>query len=316
MEGKLVKSTSSVLHYSGLTVCVASRPLRHIVPRREFRRQLRVLDGFLEPFIDHVLSLSPEELEKKLSKEETFIHGLARFTRSRKVLRDQLINILLAGRDTTAGTLMFCLFELSRHPDVVQRAREEVLQVAGRRKPTYKELKDMRYLTSVLNETLRLYPVVPFNMRYSLKDTTLPRGGGPSGADPIGIQAGTRITYSTMNMQRDRRLYPRPEDATEKQPYYDPGMWVPERWQTWQPKPWQFIPFNGGPRICLGQQFAMIEMAYTLTRILQHFTQIKAVNAPPPGVDPGFKFDITLSANQELNCIFVPETEVDVPQQH
>lgn len=116
-----------------------------------------------------------------------------------------------------------------------------------------------------MNETLRLYPVVPFNVRFSLCDTTLPRGGGPDGMSPIGVPKDTPIGYSTLIMQRRPDLYP---------PGSAPLAFNPSRWNDWQPKPWTFIPFNGGPRICIGQQFALTEMGYTIVRMLQRFDQV------------------------------------------
>jgi cytochrome P450 len=161
----------------------------------------------------------------------------------------------------------------------------------------------MKYLNAVLNESMRLYPVVPFNVRFSLKDTTLPRGGGPDGTAPVGVKAGTRIIYSTMIMQRSPDNY----DSPSSENYIDPAKWIPERWTSgWQPKPWHFIPFNGGPRICIGQQFATIEMGYTVVRILQAFESIQAL--PPSGKnaveDPTLRFEVTLTPATELNCVF------------
>ncbi|OJJ45390.1 hypothetical protein ASPZODRAFT_69921 [Penicilliopsis zonata CBS 506.65] len=279
-----------------------------LLSRKRFRRELRTMDNFVQPYIDKVLSLSPEELDRKLQKRETFLDALARFTRDPRVLRDQMYTVLLAGRDTTATTLSFCLFELSRNPAVVAQLRSEIssrLGVGARATPpNYTDLKEMKFLTAVLNETLRLYPVVPFNVRNSLRDTTLPRGGGADGQSPIGVRRETRIIFSTIFMQRASEYYDGP--GTPK--YLDPQQWLPERWVSgWQPKPWHFIPFNGGPRICIGQQFAMLEMGYTLVRILQEFEQI--LPRPPGGKDkvedPVLRFDIVLSPGSELNCVFV-----------
>ena len=246
--------------------------MKWLVPQSNYYRDLRKLETFLDPIISQVLALSPGELESKLSMSETFLHQLARATRDRKVIRDQLVAILLAGRDTTACTLSWVFYELARHPEAQAKLRKEIAGRLGteRRRPNYTDIKEMKYLTWTINETLRRYPVVPFNVRSALKDTTLPTGGGPDGKHPIGILKGTPITYSTLYMQRRRDLYPPISEAFP----YDPDEWAPDRWATWTPKAWQYIPFNGGPRICIGQQFAMVEMGYTICRILQHFDHI------------------------------------------
>ena len=96
---------------------------------------------------------------------------------------------------------------------------------------------------------------MPFNIRVALKDTSLPRGGGPDGMSRVGIPEGTMIGYSPSLLHRRADLFG--PDVNE---------FKPERWETWTPKPWQYIPFNGGPRICLGQQFALTEMGYVLVR--------------------------------------------------
>ena len=211
------------------------------------------MEAFIEPYITQALAMTPSELEQKLQKSETFVHALARFTRDRKVIRDQLIAVLLAGRDTTASTLSWVFLELARNPAVVEKLREEIVQHLGSsgRPPSYQDIKDMKYVTYIINESLRLYSIVPYNVRESLVDTTLPHGAGPDGLDPVGVKAGTPIGFSTLMMQRRRDLYP---PISETFPY-DPLDWAPERWATWTPKSWQFIPFSGGPRICIGQNF-------------------------------------------------------------
>lgn len=78
-----------------------------------------------------------------------------------KVLKDETLNILLAGRDTTAATLTYAVFALSQNPEILQRLREEILAHVGHsRPPTYDDIRDMRFLRAFINETLRLYPAV------------------------------------------------------------------------------------------------------------------------------------------------------------
>jgi cytochrome P450 len=163
-------------------------PLNRFVPRKAFHASIKIMEEFMQPFIEQTLQLTPEELEKKSKSDEgyNFLYALASFTRDRTVLR--LAAVLLAGRDTTACTLSWLFSEISRRPDIVAKLRREIQEHVGMEdKPTYTHLKNMRYLTHVINEVLRLYPIVPFNVRVALKDTTLPRGGGPDGTQPIGI---------------------------------------------------------------------------------------------------------------------------------
>lgn len=243
-------------------------------------------------YIDQTLRLSREELASKTKSDQeyTFLHELAQFTRDRTVIRDQLVAVLLAGRDTTAATLSWTLYELGRHPEVVRKLRNEIVRTVGvDRTPTYEDLKSMKYLQYVVSETLRLYPVVPFNVRLALKDTTLPRGGGPDGTQPIAVLKDTPIGYSTLVMQRRADLYP---PVSEKFP--DPAVYCPDRWFHWQPRPWQYIPFNGGPRICIGQQFALTEMTYVLTRIFQRFERVESFMDSIDGGNPTLKSEIVI----------------------
>lgn len=149
------------------------------------------------------------------------------------------IIVLLAGRDTTAGTLSFLFQELSNNSEVVKKLRREVFEHVGwTRRPTYDDLKNMPYLQHTISETLRIYPPVAANVRLALHDTTLPRGGGPDGLSPIGIRRDTPIAYSPMYMQRDSQLFPCPSAH-----FPDISIFCPERWDHWIPKSWHYIPF-------------------------------------------------------------------------
>ena len=170
--------------------------------------------------------------------------------------------VLIAGRDTTAATLSWTIYELARCPAVWARLRRAVLSAVGpRAAPTYEDLKALPLLTHTLNETLRLWPAVPYNLRAALCDTSLPGG---EGRPDIVVLEGDVVVYSTLAMQRRRDLYPASEEGKGVgEEFPDPAIFCPERWDGWTPKSWTYVPFNGGPRICVGQNFAMTEMAFT-----------------------------------------------------
>ncbi|KAK3897459.1 cytochrome P450 [Staphylotrichum tortipilum] len=251
-------------------------PFRYLIPTHRYTRGIRILERFISPFISRTLSLPPSELAKLSTSDHssTFLHNLARCTRDAKTIRDQLMAVLIAGRDTTAATLSWTIYELAHYPRVYARLRAEVLAAVGtRRAPSYDDLKAMPYLTHTLNETLRLYPAVPYNLRAALQDTALP---GRPGEPDIVVLEGDVVVYSTLAMQRRADLYPEMVAGGEgAERFPDPAVFCPDRWDGWTPKAWTYVPFNGGPRICVGQNFAMTEMAFTLVRLLQKYQRLE-----------------------------------------
>ena len=112
--------------------------------------------------------------------------------------------------------------------------------------PTRAQLNhSLPYLRQVVREVLRLYPSVPVNSREALRDTVLPVGGGPDGKSPILVRAGEGVGYCVYAMHRRRDIYGPDADI------FRPERWDEERLQTIG---WAYLPFNGGPRICLGRK--------------------------------------------------------------
>ncbi|EGW32679.1 cytochrome P450 52A3 [Spathaspora passalidarum NRRL Y-27907] len=240
----------------------------------EFRRSIKGVHKLAQIFVRKALTMTPEVLEEKSKDGYTFLYELVKYTKDPKVLQDQLLNILLAGRDTTAGTLSFCFFELARNPEIWQKLRSEIYQHFGEEydasQITFESLKSCEYLKWVINETLRLYPSVSANFRVAAKDTTLPVGGGPNGSSPVFVPKGTTVAYCYYITHRDPKYYGK--DAKE---------FRPERWESLDKLGWAYLPFNGGPRICLGQQFALTETAYVIVRLAQLFPTLNTKDFRP-----------------------------------
>eukprot|EP00746_Dinoflagellata_sp_MGD_P027051 gnl/MRDRNA2_/MRDRNA2_163744_c0_seq1.p1 gnl/MRDRNA2_/MRDRNA2_163744_c0~~gnl/MRDRNA2_/MRDRNA2_163744_c0_seq1.p1 ORF type:complete len:530 (+),score=82.30 gnl/MRDRNA2_/MRDRNA2_163744_c0_seq1:82-1671(+) len=166
-------------------------------------------------------------------------------------LRDLVLNFLIAGRDTTAQALSWTVFLLCLHPEVEEKAIQEIRNVCGDDGPSYDDLNRMNYLQAVLHEGLRLYPSVPFDLKETLQDDIWPDG--------TKIKAGSVAIYNIYAMGRDPQLW---GDDAEK--------FRPERWLDMKefPDNYHYPVFNGGPRECLGRRLALVEMKICLASLL------------------------------------------------
>ncbi|KLO15647.1 cytochrome P450 [Schizopora paradoxa] len=250
---------------------------------------LKIVSAFIDPILAAALekknSSPPKTIsaEKKedIDDEETLLDHLVKYTDDKVILKDEILNIMIAGRDTTATTLTFATYLLAMHPDAVVRLRNEILDKVGpSRCPTYEDIREMKYLRAFINETLRLFPAVPFDGRRSKKATTL--APVRPGEKPFYVPAETGVSYSVFLMHRRTDLWG--PDASE----FDPDRFLDERLHKYlTPNPFIFVPFNAGPRICLGQQFAYNETSFMLVRLLQTFDRFELdPTAQPPETIP------------------------------
>lgn len=262
-----------------LSTRLLAQRLYWIFDSKKFRDYCARVHKFSDYYVQKALDASPQELEEKGKDGYIFLYELVKETRNRKVLRDQLLNILLAGRDTTASLLSFAFFEMARNQQIWKKLRKEIDEnfLLGDNVDldliTFESLKKCEYLKAIINETLRLYPSVPHNSRIATKDTSLPRGGGEDGQSPVFIPKGQTVTYAVSSMHRSKRYYG--EDAE---------VFRPERWLSGETKKvgWAYLPFNGGPRICLGQQFALTEAGYVISRLAQIFPNLSSFDDEYP----------------------------------
>ncbi|KAH9908662.1 cytochrome P450 [Xylariomycetidae sp. FL2044] len=184
--------------------------------------------------------------------------------------RDELMNLLFAGRDSNASLLCWLIYVLAREPGVYSKLESEVFSALGddpNTSPTDTDLRKMPYLESVVYETLRLFPAVPINGRLCSETTTLPSGGGEAGNEPIFVPKGALVCFSTFACHRSTKTYGQ-----------DAAKFRPERWREVGVKArtqdYTLHPFIGGPRKCLGENFALKFAKYTLCRLVQCFDTI------------------------------------------
>jgi len=225
------------------------------------------------------IELSKGADSKDDDEKGNLLEYLVKHTQDKSILKDELVNLLVAGRDTTMSLLTFSFYMLSEHPDIEKRLRQEIFDKVGRTgRPTYDQMRQLKYMRAFLNEVLRLYPPVPVDSRFANKAVVLPAVLNSSKS--IYIPANTECAYSVLIMHRRTDLWG--PDAL----VFDPDRFLDERVQKYlTPNPFIFCPFNAGPRICLGQQFAYHEATYFLVRLLQEFTGFsldKSNNVQPP----------------------------------
>ncbi len=175
---------------------------------KEFHNDVRICHEFIDYFVQKAINGQRNTSEKAEDNERyVFLEAIAKETSDPVELRSQLINILLAGRDTTASTLGWFFYTMgqAKNRHIYKRLREVIVDEFGTyRNPkpiTFEGLKNLSYLQWCVNETLRLYPIVPMNGRSAVKDTVLPLGGGADGRSPILVKKGQDIGYSVSFLQ-------------------------------------------------------------------------------------------------------------------
>ncbi|GAA3827987.1 bifunctional cytochrome P450/NADPH--P450 reductase CypB [Streptomyces coacervatus] len=175
-------------------------------------------------------------------------------------IRNQVITFLIAGHETTSGTLAFALYFLSQHPEVLHRVQREVDELWGDvadPEPTYEDVGRLRYTRQVLNETLRLWPAAPGFGRQALKDTVI--------GDGVRMRAGQPALVSVPMLHRDPVWGDNPD-------LFDPSRFDPEAEAARSPH--AFKPFGTGERACIGRQFALHEATMLLGMLAHRYRLI------------------------------------------
>ncbi len=219
---------------------------------RRFEAGIRQLDQLIFRLIDdrrRERQAGADLLGMLLSaRDETTGEGM-----NDRQLRDELVTMFLAGHETTAMGLSWSFALLSQNPAVRRRLQEEVDSVLGGRKPTAADFRSLPYTRAVFEEALRLYPPLVFTIRQSFEEDEL--GGYP-------IPGGSSIFINFFALHRHPDFWDNPQG-------FDPQRFLPENREGRHK--FAFIPFGGGPRQCIGNDFALMEGVLTLAMVSQRF---------------------------------------------
>ncbi|KAH7348667.1 n-alkane-inducible cytochrome P450 [Rhexocercosporidium sp. MPI-PUGE-AT-0058] len=286
-------------------------PLHWLLNPKRFRDSNAVVHKWIDKEIEEALNdynSSRNSAESRMATNYGFLGNLLGDTQDPKVLRDALLNVLLAGRDTTGCLLTWTMRLLVKHERVMSKLKDEVRRIVGvgseARTPDRNDIKKMQYLSYILKEVLRLYPSVPINSRTAIKTTVLPTGGGPDSTSPILVKEGTPVGYAVYAMHRRKELYGN-----------DAELFRPERWDPQEDTNsidlknigWGYLPFNGGPRTCIGQDFAFLESSYVVVRLLQEFRSFECDPARPMPAPGQERQDVTLVLASGDGCWILTE---------
>jgi cytochrome P450 len=197
-------------------------------------------------------------------------------------LRDECITLFLAGHETTSIALANTFYLLSKHPEIEARVHEEAAAVLGNRRATSEDYQRLEYTERVIKESMRLYPPVYTIGRQLLEDFEL---GGYT------IKKGVTLLFSQWVTHRRPECFAHPLR-------FDPDRWLPEPAKAIHK--YAYFPFGGGPRICIGNHFAMMEAVLVLATLIRQY-RLEIL----PGQTLTLKPSVTLRAAADLNMRLV-----------
>lgn len=217
-------------------------------PYRNFLRMSEQLDKALHQILDR---------KRKSGVDEGDVLSMLiqmRDENGEQMTEDELVgqaNILFfAGHETTANALTWTIFLLNSHPEIYKQVLQEIDTVLAGQTPTVDYIVKLEVLDRVLKESLRILSPVPFLLRVAMQDTEL------SGCR---IPKGTEVIYSPYITHHSPDIFPEPQ------------RFNPDRWLNISPSAYEYLPFGGGARMCIGVTFALMEAKVILAQVLQKY---------------------------------------------
>ncbi|KAF3439954.1 hypothetical protein FNV43_RR18232 [Rhamnella rubrinervis] len=232
------------------------------------RQNTKTVNDFVFKLIDNKIKQMNSSKDDSTMKREDILSRFLQVAEANPIyLRDIILNFVMAGKDTTAITLSWFIYMLSKHPHIQEKVAQEVRKVTNAKDITNyvefatslseEKLEKMQYLHAAITETLRLYPAVPVDAKICFSDDTLPDG--------YHVRKGDMVVYQPYAMGRMKFLWG--DDAEEFRPerfLNEDGVFRPE-------SPFKFTAFQAGPRICLGKEFAYRQMKIFAAVLLSYF---------------------------------------------
>ncbi|XP_024169977.1 cytochrome P450 CYP72A219 isoform X1 [Rosa chinensis] len=237
----------------------------------ELNRRMKAISKEIEATLKHIISKKEEAMKTGDEASKNDLLGILLESNWKEIRQyggnknvgmsiEEVIGecklFYFAGAETTSILLTWTMILLCRYPNWQARAREEVFQVFGNKKPDFDGLVHLKVVTMILYEVLRLYPPVPVMTRTVQKETQLGN---------LLLPPGVQLSLPIFLVQQDQQLWG--EDAKEFNPErFSEGISKATKGQV------SFIPFGWGPRICIGQNFGLMEAKMVLSLILRSFT--------------------------------------------
>jgi cytochrome P450 len=224
-----------------------------VARNRRYERAIQRLDKSVQKIIDQHRT-RPAEREDVLTMLMAARDEESGSQMSDKQLRDEVMTFFLAGHETTAKALTWTFYLLSQHVEVRTRLQREIDAVLAGRSATAEDLPKLPYAKQVIQESMRLYPPVWGLARMTAADDRI---------DDVTIPAGAPVLLSQFVTHRHRAFWDNPEG-------FDPDRFLPERSEGRHP--YAYFPFGAGPRICIGNHFALIESVLILATVTSRWS--------------------------------------------
>ncbi|KAF2703349.1 cytochrome P450 [Pleomassaria siparia CBS 279.74] len=274
-RAEFLGSFESGLLGTGLRIMLGS--YRFVLPKGSYLKTCRAVHDWLDYHIDRQSTARSAEATRStnlLRQKGSMAYNLSGQTDDTEYIRSQILQSMLASKETTAMLVSNTMFLLARNPAVWQKLREEIRHHPNRDELfTLDGMLAFAYMQNILKEAFRLHPVFPLNARVALRNTKLPTSPDPSNPQatrhqPVPVPKGTTVIMSFYAMNRSEKVFGSNIESFN-----------PDRWTSIHPTQYEFLPFGGGQRACLGREKSLAEAGLAVGRLAERFATLQSKDA-------------------------------------